>query len=88
LSNNVIPLATNRAVYTVPEVAQLLSLSKGTTYAMVRRGEIPARKIGDRWVIPKSRFHAWLDALPEATDAEVAAALAQIDASADRKETR
>lgn len=75
MSNNVIPLATNRAVYTVPEVAQLLSLSRGTTYAMIRRGEIPARKIGDRWVIPKSRFNAWLDALPEATDQEIADAL-------------
>jgi excisionase family DNA binding protein len=84
LSNNVIPLATNRAVYTVLEVAQLLSLSRNTAYAMVRRGEIPGRKIGDRWVIPKARFHAWLDALPEATDAEVAAALAKLPEESPR----
>jgi excisionase family DNA binding protein len=52
----------NRAVYTVPEVAELLSLSRGSAYAMIRSGEIPAKKLGSRWVIPKNRFHAWLDA--------------------------
>jgi excisionase family DNA binding protein len=53
------------AVYTVPQVAQLLSLSLGGTYALVRSGAIPARKIGARWVIPKGRFHAWLDSVDE-----------------------
>lgn len=54
-------LRADRAVYTVPEVARLLSLSLGSTYALLREGEIPARKLGGRWVIPKKRFHAWLD---------------------------
>lgn len=49
------------AVYTVKEVAGLLRLSLGSTYALVREGEIPAKKMGARWVIPKNRFHAWLD---------------------------
>lgn len=49
------------AVYTVADVAGLLSLSLGGTYALVRAGEIPAKKMGARWVIPKRRFHAWLD---------------------------
>ncbi|MFI5488895.1 hypothetical protein [Micromonospora echinaurantiaca] len=31
--------------------------------------QIPARKLGGRWVIPKKRFHAWLDECTEpATD--------------------
>ncbi|MGX4655711.1 helix-turn-helix domain-containing protein [Micromonospora sp. SCSIO 07396] len=51
----------SRAVYTVREVSRLLSLSLGSTYALVREGEIPARKLGGRWVIPKNRFHSWLD---------------------------
>lgn len=70
--SNVIPLArrrsgagsshpSQRAVYTVREVAQLLSLSLGSTYGLVRSGEIPGIKLGGRWVIPKKRFHAWLD---------------------------
>ncbi|MFI7049521.1 helix-turn-helix domain-containing protein [Streptosporangium sandarakinum] len=52
-----------RAVYTVAEVARLLSLSRGSAYASVRDGTIPAIKLGNRWVIPKRRFHTWLDGL-------------------------
>lgn len=54
-----------RAVYTVTEVARLLSLSRGTTYALVRDGTIPARRLGCRWVISRAQFHAWLDGLRE-----------------------
>jgi excisionase family DNA binding protein len=37
-----------RAVYTVVEVAQILSLSRGTAYALVRDGTIPALRLGGR----------------------------------------
>ena len=57
----------SRAVYTVAEVAAMLSLSLGSTYTLIRSGDIPAKKMGARWVIPKRRFHAWLDDLPVAT---------------------
>ena len=52
----------SRAAYTVREVAALLGLSPGTTYALVRAGAIPARRMGGRWIVPKRRFHRWLDA--------------------------
>ncbi|MEV4167501.1 helix-turn-helix domain-containing protein [Nonomuraea dietziae] len=55
----------HRAVYTVIEAAQLLSLSRGSAYALVRNGTIPAIRMGNRWVIPKRRFHSWLDGTPE-----------------------
>ncbi|MFE7872752.1 helix-turn-helix domain-containing protein [Micromonospora humida] len=61
----VLRLGDARVVYSVREVARLLSLSLGSTYALVREGEIPARKLGGRWVIPKKRFHAWLDSCVE-----------------------
>ena len=51
-----------RAVYTVKETSHLLSLSLGGTYALIRSGEIPAIKLGGRWVVPKRRFQEWLDA--------------------------
>ena len=51
------------AVYTVAETASLLTLSLGSTYALIREGAIPAKKIGGRWIIPKERFHQWLNAL-------------------------
>jgi excisionase family DNA binding protein len=59
-----------RAVYTVVEVAQLLSLSRGTAYALVRDGTIPALRLGNRWVIPRARFHAWLGRLDEEQNGE------------------
>ncbi|MEU4367479.1 helix-turn-helix domain-containing protein [Micromonospora chersina] len=47
--------------YTVREVAKLLGISLGSTYALVRDGTIPATRLGGRWLIPRARFHAWLD---------------------------
>ncbi len=42
----------------------MLSISLGGTYQLCRDGQIPALKLGGRWVIPKARFHTWLDNLP------------------------
>lgn len=52
---------SDRAVYSVKEVAKLLGLTLNPTYALVRSGRIPAVKLGGRWVVPKNRFHAWLN---------------------------
>ena len=57
--------SAERAVYTVVEVARLLSLSRGTAYSLVRDGTIPALRLGGRWVIPRARFHTWLDSLTD-----------------------
>jgi len=61
----------HRAVYTVAEVAEMLSLSRGSTYALIRSGDIPALKMGARWIVPKRRFHDWLDGCRVATLEEV-----------------
>jgi excisionase family DNA binding protein len=58
-------------VYTVAEVSELLALSLGSTYTLVREGSIPAVRMGGRWLIPKKRFHTWLDSL-DSVEAEVA----------------
>lgn len=55
------PARPVRAVYTVKEVAVMLSLSVSSAYTLVRSGQIPAERLGRRWVVPRSRFHAWLD---------------------------
>ena len=72
------------AVYTVDEVAHLLSLSLGSTYALIRSGDIPALKLGGRWVIPKRRFHTWLDNLPEASTDDIEREFRREQARADR----
>ncbi|MGI8816415.1 MAG: helix-turn-helix domain-containing protein [Pseudonocardia sp.] len=52
---------TRRLTYTVDEVAHLLNLSRGVAYQHVREGLIPATRVGRRWLVPRKRFHAWLD---------------------------
>ena len=47
--------------YTVDEVAALLGVARGVAYENVRNGLIPAVRVGRRWLVPRSRFHAWLD---------------------------
>lgn len=58
-----------RAAYTVVEIAMLLGLSRGGTYGLIRAGKIPALRMGGRWIVPKRRFHAWLDQQPSAGSA-------------------
>lgn len=52
-------------IYTVPQVAALLGISDGLAYELVRAGEIPAKRLGRRWIVPRARFHAWLNDLPK-----------------------
>ena len=51
---------TARRTYTVPEVAEMLGISRSTAYECVRRGEIPSLKLAGRVVIPRMAFEAFL----------------------------
>jgi excisionase family DNA binding protein len=53
--------STESLTYTVDQVATLLGIARGVAYESVRSGEIPATRVGRRWLIPRKRFHAWLD---------------------------
>jgi excisionase family DNA binding protein len=52
-------------IYTVPHVARMLSINVSTVYQLLRDGAIPAKRLGRRWVIPRKRFHEWLDGLEQ-----------------------
>jgi excisionase family DNA binding protein len=56
LEDNVDPLT-----YSVDEVAVLLGVARSVAYEAVRNGTIPATRVGRRWLIPRRRFHEWLD---------------------------
>jgi excisionase family DNA binding protein len=60
LSRTVITLTSNRAVYTVKDVAYLLTLDQSTVYAWLRNGTLPGIKSGGRWGVPKKRLHQWM----------------------------
>ena len=60
---------TTRRTYTVPEVAEMLGISRSTAYVCIRRGEIPSLTLGRRIVISKMAFEAFLAAHTPATTA-------------------
>lgn len=52
--------AHNPNVLQIPEVARRLGVHPQSAYAAAARGEIPARRIGRRWVVPAAAFERWL----------------------------
>lgn len=65
------PAPAEPLVYSVAQVAELLDLGLGLAYSLVRNGTIPARKLGSRWVVPRTAFHTWLNTAPSHIDKEV-----------------
>lgn len=47
--------------YTVDEVAALMRIARNSAYEGVRSGAIPSIRVGRRYLIPRERFHAWLN---------------------------
>ncbi|MCC6756269.1 MAG: helix-turn-helix domain-containing protein [Solirubrobacterales bacterium] len=56
------PKHLHRHVLTVEQAAALLQLSPDTLYTMLRRGEVPGKKLGSQWRIPRAPFMDWLHA--------------------------
>lgn len=52
----------DRRVHTVAEVSALIGISKNSTYEAIRRGQIPALRIGRRIVIPHKALEELLNA--------------------------
>jgi excisionase family DNA binding protein len=50
--------------YTIHQIASLLDICETLAYDMVRKGEIPAKRLGRRWVVSRARFTAWLNDQP------------------------
>lgn len=61
MSTNTVPSASERPTLTVEEAGKLLGLSRGTAYQAVRCGDIPARRIGGRWIVPTAAVRRLLD---------------------------
>jgi excisionase family DNA binding protein len=51
-------------VLTVPEAARLLRIGTRTYYAAAARGEVPARRIGRRLVVPGAALERFLAESP------------------------
>jgi len=53
--------AAGRVTMTVPEVAQLLGISRSSAYEAVKAGELPSRRLGGRLFIPVVALRRWLE---------------------------
>jgi len=51
-------------VFTIPEAAKLLRISRGSAYEAAKRGEIPTIRIGHRLLVPRSQLEKLLIGLP------------------------
>lgn len=50
----------SREGISVEEAARLLGIAKGTAYRAVRAGQLPAIRIGRRWIVPRRALDAML----------------------------
>lgn len=48
-------------ILTVDEAAEFLRLSRAAIYKLLRRGEIPAAKVLDRWRFSRRQLLAWIE---------------------------
>lgn len=55
---------TEEKVMTIEDVAKYLKLGRRSVYQLVKSGEIPARKILNRWRIHIDDLEKWLRPLP------------------------
>lgn len=56
------PPGESRATYTVAEAARVAGIGRNSMYALVHLGQVPHRMVGRRILIPRERFHEWLNA--------------------------
>ena len=46
---------------TVPEVAEVLGISRAGAYELARSADFPSMRIGSRILVPKEKFICWID---------------------------
>lgn len=56
----------NRATFTVRELAAYLGISDVMTYRLLQKGEIPRRKAGKKYIVPRAAVDEWLKSTPAA----------------------
>ena len=55
---------SEKATVTVDEAARRLGLGRNATYEAVRNGEVPAIRIGRRWLVPSAALDRLLNDPP------------------------
>jgi excisionase family DNA binding protein len=55
---------TDKLAFSIREASKLLGIGRGTLYAAVNDGRLPAVKFGRRTLIPAKGLRDWLNSLP------------------------
>jgi len=50
----------DKLVYSIPEVAEILGISKSYAYELVKRNYLPILELGKRKVVPKAKLEQWI----------------------------
>lgn len=58
---NTADICVERATWTIPETARILGLSRAAAYRAAARGDIPARRIGGRLIVPRAALSRMLE---------------------------
>lgn len=56
---------THTDVLSTSEVADLLGIPRSTVYELARRGDLPARRVGRRWLFLRDRLAAAITPLDD-----------------------
>jgi excisionase family DNA binding protein len=56
------------AAISIPDCCKKYTISRSTLYDIIRRGEIPVRKVGRRSIISVEDAEKWFESLPVGTD--------------------
>lgn len=53
----------NRKAVSVAEAAEMLGISVTRAYQLVHAGQLPAKQVGKRWLVPIKALEKWLEDL-------------------------
>jgi excisionase family DNA binding protein len=62
-------MTVERLTLTADEVAESLGLDRKGVYAAASAGEIPARRVGRRWIFSRTAIENWLASAPDGPQA-------------------
>lgn len=54
-------LQIERKAVSVAEAAKMIGISINRAYELVRSGEMPAKHVGKRWLVPLAALEKWLE---------------------------
>lgn len=58
----------NSDIMTVDEVAEYLKVSKKSIYRLVKSGELPAKKVLNKWRFSRDRIKEWIESEKQNTN--------------------